>query len=126
MYCFQRPPSRCTMFLVDEARDQLVSYVADGGRTIRIPRSAGIAGACATAAATINIPDAYADPRFNRSVDLQTGYKTDSLLAMPICTPIGVPHLRVKRSRFRATYIAGPSLAKEYSKATCFIYFTFI
>lgn len=80
---------RCTMFLVDEEKGQLVSYVADGGKTIRIPRTAGIAGASATTASTINIPDAYADSRFNRGVDQQTGYKTDSLLCMPICTPTG-------------------------------------
>ena len=80
---------RCTMFLVDEEKDELVSYVADGGRTIRIPRTAGIAGACAMMASTINIPDAYADGRFNRSVDIQTGYKTDSLLCMAICTAAG-------------------------------------
>jgi len=36
------------MFLVDEEKGQLVSYVADGGKTIRIPRTAGIAGASAT------------------------------------------------------------------------------
>eukprot|EP00667_Euglena_gracilis_P005796 EG_transcript_5833 len=80
---------RCTMFLVDEGKDQLVSYVADGGKTIRIPRTAGIAGATACTASTINIPDAYADSRFNSNVDKQTGYKTDSLLCMPICTPSG-------------------------------------
>eukprot|EP00668_Euglena_longa_P018569 GGOE01023151.1.p1 GENE.GGOE01023151.1~~GGOE01023151.1.p1 ORF type:complete len:732 (-),score=234.41 GGOE01023151.1:485-2356(-) len=80
---------RCTMFLVDEDKDQLVSYVADGGKTIRIPRTAGIAGATAFTASTINIPDAYADSRFNHNVDKQTGYKTDSLLCMPISTPAG-------------------------------------
>ena len=33
---------------------------------------------------TVNIPDAYADPRFNPQVDIDTGYRTNSLLCMPI------------------------------------------
>ena len=32
----------------------------------------------------LNIPDAYSDPRFNRAVDLRTGYHTHSILCMPI------------------------------------------
>ena len=32
----------------------------------------------------LNIKDAYSDPRFNRSVDASTGYKTESILCMPI------------------------------------------
>ena len=32
----------------------------------------------------LNIPDAYADPRFNRTVDQLTGYVTKSILCMPI------------------------------------------
>ena len=33
---------------------------------------------------TLNIPDAYKDPRFNPAVDKQTGYKTNTILCMPI------------------------------------------
>lgn len=62
------------------------SYSAQGSLTtgIRIPITRGIAGECARHRATINVPDAYADPRFNREVDKQTGFVTRSILAVPL------------------------------------------
>ncbi|MBI4493956.1 MAG: GAF domain-containing protein [Chloroflexi bacterium] len=77
---------RSSLFLVDYASDQLWSRVAQGeGITeIRFPRAAGIAGHVATTGETLNIPDAYADPRFNQEVDRQTGYRTRTILCMPI------------------------------------------
>jgi len=75
---------RCTVFLVDEGKQQLCSVSTDSGREIRIPRSAGIAGECATEAKLIVIDDCYADSRFNQAIDKQTGYKTTSMLALPI------------------------------------------
>ncbi|KAI9189470.1 hypothetical protein H9P43_000903 [Blastocladiella emersonii ATCC 22665] len=78
---------RCTLFLLDEANNQLWSQIPDkDGRMkhIRFPSTVGIAGAVATTGTPINIPDAYADARFNPDVDKQTGYKTSSILCMPI------------------------------------------
>eukprot|EP01065_Artemidia_motanka_P008313 TRINITY_DN1415_c1_g1_i4.p1 TRINITY_DN1415_c1_g1~~TRINITY_DN1415_c1_g1_i4.p1 ORF type:complete len:901 (+),score=315.08 TRINITY_DN1415_c1_g1_i4:167-2869(+) len=79
---------RATLFLVDKEHDQLYSSVADGTGEIRIPRSAGIAGAVATTASPINIPSAYADSRFTSgrgpTIDRDTGYKTNSILCMPM------------------------------------------
>ncbi|MBM2810914.1 MAG: adenylate/guanylate cyclase with and sensor [Chloroflexi bacterium] len=83
---------RSTLFLVDEAEDQLWSRVAEkaGINEIRFSRSAGIAGHVATTGETINIPDAYADTRFNQAVDRQTGYRTRSILCMPVRDVRGV------------------------------------
>jgi adenylate cyclase len=39
---------------------------------------------------TVNIPDAYADDRFNRSFDQQTGYRTRTILCMPVQNKAGV------------------------------------
>jgi sigma-B regulation protein RsbU (phosphoserine phosphatase) len=81
---------RATVFEYDGATDELFTQVAHGlgGKTgpgvIRIPCSRGIAGAAATARAIVNIPDAYADDRFNREVDLRTGYRTRTILAIPL------------------------------------------
>ena len=79
---------RATLFLVDEERGELWSKVAqyDGGKPleIRTPLTAGIAGHVATTGRAFNIPDAYAEPLFNRDVDLRTGYRTHSILAMPL------------------------------------------
>lgn len=60
---------------------------------IRFPLGTGIAGHVAVTGTTLNIHDAYADPRFNRAVDAMTGYKTKTILCMPIFirgTVIGV------------------------------------
>merc|ERR1711865_1067741 len=75
---------RSTVFLVDEAKDQLWSVSTDTGVEIRIPRTAGIAGGCATEGKLIMIPDAYADSRFNQAFDKKTGFKTQSILAIPM------------------------------------------
>src|SRR5947208_10354600 len=71
---------RCTLFLVDQERGELWSKVAQGVgmREIRFPMGRGIAGAVAQTNTSVNIPDAYKDPRFNQNVDKQTGYRTRS------------------------------------------------
>jgi dual 3',5'-cyclic-AMP and -GMP phosphodiesterase 11 len=51
---------------------------------IRIPVGSGIAGAVAQGGEAIRIDDAYADPRFNREVDKQTGFRTRSILSLPV------------------------------------------
>jgi phosphoserine phosphatase len=75
---------RATLFLYDPQTEELFSKIAHGVDQIRIPVKTGIAGACALSRQTINIPDAYADPRFNQNVDRQTGYRTRNLLANPL------------------------------------------
>lgn len=77
---------RGTLFLYDAAYHELFSRVAGGiaGDEIRFPANAGIAGECFSSGRVINIADAYNDPRFNSEVDRQTGYRTHSMLCMPI------------------------------------------
>ena len=77
---------RSTLFLVDEAKQQLWSKVAEGTARseICIPLGSGIAGHVAKTGETVNIPDAYNDPRFNPEVDRKTGYRTRTILCMPM------------------------------------------
>jgi putative nucleotidyltransferase with HDIG domain len=49
---------------------------------IRLPIGVGIAGTVAKNGETINIPDAYADPRFSPESDRRTGFKTRNLLTL--------------------------------------------
>jgi serine phosphatase RsbU (regulator of sigma subunit)/anti-sigma regulatory factor (Ser/Thr protein kinase) len=79
---------RSSLFLLDEAAEELVSKVAEGMgmREIRIPLTVGIAGATARERRAINIPDAYRDSRFNPAVDKQSGFLTRSILSTPIIT----------------------------------------
>ena len=82
---------RGSLFLYDPVRSELYSRVAGGAsiEEIRFPSDAGIAGECFTAGMPINIPDAYADQRFNPEVDRRTGYKTNNILCMPVTSHHG-------------------------------------
>lgn len=82
--------SKCSMFLMNEDKTELYSPVGsdincdlaqDGFCT---PVHSGIIGAAATSGEIINVPDAYADARFNQAVDRATGFVTRSILAVPI------------------------------------------
>ncbi len=77
---------RSTLFLIDEDNNQLWSRIAQGGITkeIRIDIGQGIAGHVAKTGESINIKDAYKDNRFNQDVDKETGYRTRSILCVPM------------------------------------------
>jgi phosphoserine phosphatase len=75
---------RATIFLYDPAANELCSRVATGVESIRFPADRGIAGTAATTRAVVNVPDAYADPRFNPEIDKQTGFHTRNLLTFPL------------------------------------------
>ena len=77
---------RSSLFLVDKEAGQIWSLIAQGDnmQEIRLPLGMGIAGTVAKTGKTINIPDAYKDKRFNPAVDKQTGYRTRSILCMPM------------------------------------------
>ena len=63
---------RGTVFLYDEETDELVVRVATELGQIRIPADKGIVGESAQTRKLINVPDCYADPRFNRAIDKET------------------------------------------------------
>ena len=76
---------RCSLFILDRERNELWSKVAQGAKNeIRLPVGSGIAGQVAQTGAPINIPDAYADDRFNRSFDVSSGYRTHTILCVPM------------------------------------------
>ncbi|XP_071828467.1 cGMP-specific 3',5'-cyclic phosphodiesterase-like isoform X3 [Apostichopus japonicus] len=95
---------RCSLFLVrgtkenrylcsrlfDVTENSTVEDVLHSERDeIRIPFGQGIAGHVAKYKESINIKNAYEDPRFNPQVDKRTGYTTHSILCMPICNHDG-------------------------------------
>jgi phosphoserine phosphatase RsbU/P len=77
---------RGTVYLIDEAKQELWSKVLKGAEhiEIRLPLGKGIAGYVAATGDILNIPDAYLDPRFNPEVDKITGYQTKTILCMPM------------------------------------------
>lgn len=82
---------RSTVFLVDRARNELWSRVAQGldREEIRIPLNTGIAGMVASTGTPVRISDAHTDPRFNPEVDKKTGYQTRTILCAPMRNPQG-------------------------------------
>src|SRR5437879_3662950 len=79
---------RGTLFLNDENTGELYSRTAQGSkfREIRILNNQGIAGYVYTKGEGVIVHDAYADPRFDRAIDEETGYVTESVLCAPIRT----------------------------------------
>lgn len=77
---------RCSVFLLDRENAQLWSKVATGidFEEIRFPMDKGLAGHVAMSGDMVNITDAYSDERFNKEIDIQTGYHTRNILCMPI------------------------------------------
>lgn len=83
---------RASLFLVDTTTNELYARIFDTGKVdenvpskeIRFPMDKGVAGHVASTGEVLNIADAYTDRRFNREVDMQTGYRTKSILCMPI------------------------------------------
>jgi adenylate cyclase len=87
---------RSTLFIYDENTDELWSKLAKGAdqTEIRVPAGAGLVGVCFRAGDVLEIPDAYADARFNRAVDKETGFRTRNMLCVPLIDRAGV-HLGV-------------------------------
>jgi signal transduction histidine kinase/putative methionine-R-sulfoxide reductase with GAF domain len=77
---------RSTLYLVDEAKGDLISRVVIGSkvRSIRIKLGHGIAGSVAKSGKPVRVKEAYKDPRFEPEWDLLTGYRTTCMLAAPL------------------------------------------
>ena len=80
---------RCSVFILDEDKQELWARVAHGESHIRFPSHLGIAGHVATTGDILNIPDAYADDRFNPNIDKKTGYTTRNMLTTPLRNKMG-------------------------------------
>ncbi len=92
-----------TLYLIDEHKRELWSKVLKGSMRveIRLPVGKGIAGYVAATGDVIRLTDAYLDARFNPEIDAQTGFRTTTMLCVPIRNKqekiIGVLQLLNKR-----------------------------
>jgi signal transduction histidine kinase/putative methionine-R-sulfoxide reductase with GAF domain len=77
---------RSSLFLLDEETGELWSKVSQGivDQEIRLQPGEGIAGWVAQRGKSLNVRDAYRDPRFNPDTDAETGFTTDSILCQPV------------------------------------------
>jgi Nif-specific regulatory protein len=75
---------RVSIFLLDREKCELWSVISQEKRIMRLDARLGVAGSVAMTGQTINVADAYEHPLFYKDVDLQTGYRTRTLLAVPL------------------------------------------
>ena len=76
---------RASIFLLDDRKEQFWSKVALGSdEVLHFDARSGIAGMAAASGEIVNVADAYADARFNPAIDAQTGYRTRTILAVPL------------------------------------------
>ncbi len=75
---------RCSVWLVDENSDELWTKVAHGVDKIRIPVERGLVGACVKTNQSIIANDVASDCRFLQHVDIGSGYRTESVLVVPL------------------------------------------
>ena len=75
---------RATVWLYDRAADELVLRVSADLKNVRVPAGAGIVGTCARTRKIINVPDCYADARFDPTIDRRTGFRTRCMLTLPL------------------------------------------
>lgn len=81
---------RASVFQYDAKSHELFATQAHGlPADLRLPADLGIVGEAGRTKNIVNIPDAYADPRFNPDVDRSTGFHTRCLLTIPMVDPEG-------------------------------------
>jgi signal transduction histidine kinase/putative methionine-R-sulfoxide reductase with GAF domain len=101
---------RATLYLLDEAKNELVSRITVGDevRQIHVDLSAGIAGLVARTGQTLRVNDAYRDARFAERTDELPGYRTRSILAAAMKNhqgrTLGVMHVLNKQGQKEFTH----------------------
>jgi phosphoserine phosphatase len=73
-----------SLWLYEKERHEVVMRVATGMEPLRMPADRGIVGECVRTRAIINVPDCYADPRFNQAIDKLSGFRTRCMLTLPL------------------------------------------
>ncbi|MCK4850699.1 MAG: GAF domain-containing protein [Phycisphaerae bacterium] len=78
-----------SIFLADPHTGDLRVYLADPEhegalKSLIQPKGKGLSGLAAEQGRAILVPDAYQDPRFDPTADKQTGFRTRSVLCVPL------------------------------------------
>jgi sigma-B regulation protein RsbU (phosphoserine phosphatase) len=112
---------RCSIWLADAKSKQLHTTVAHGVGEIRVDLGHGLVGACVAQAQPVLVNDTSKDDRFLDRVDQGSGYVTQSVLAIPLCSAegnvIGAFQAVNKPGGFLESDVALLGLAGSYSAA---------
>jgi signal transduction histidine kinase len=118
---------RATLYVLDPARNEIWSRALTEGREIRLPVDGrSLAAEVARTGTFLRIDDPYDDPRFDPSVDARSGYRTRSILVVPIDSRDGrrlgvlqaVNHadgpFRAEEERYAVSLATSAGIALEY------------
>ena len=97
---------RCSLWLIDHAKNELWTKVAHGVAPLRIPLGQGLVGACVRDNQVLMVNNAAEEPRLLRRVDAASGYRTEQVLCVPLCAEgnvIGALQLLNKPAGFTET-----------------------
>jgi len=93
---------RGSLWLYQPETNELRMRVPHISPSPRVAAGEGLVGECLSKREVINVSDAYNDPRFNTDVDMITGFKTESILSVPLLgrdqQPVGVMQLLNKHN----------------------------
>ena len=79
-------------------KGKLIGYRKDADRSrsvLQLDVGSGVAGKCAELGHIMNVPSAYKCPFFNRNFDRATGYRTNSILCLPLLSGDGAAVIAV-------------------------------
>lgn len=80
---------RISLFLVDAPRRELLCAVSRDVEGWRISVNTGVVGVVARGGGIVSLSHAYSDDAFDATMDAHTGYRTHSLLCVPVCDSKG-------------------------------------
>jgi len=75
---------RCSLWLIDETKNELWTKVAHGVAQLRIPMGEGLIGACVRDNQVLLVNNAEEETRLLRRVDHGSGYRTEQVLCVPL------------------------------------------
>ncbi|MGH8494575.1 MAG: ATP-binding SpoIIE family protein phosphatase [Gammaproteobacteria bacterium] len=111
---------RGRLWLYEPEAHELVLRVPMTNPEVRVSADAGLMGRSLFTRRILNIPDCYADPLFNRSVDRLMDYQSRCMLILPLFgyddTPVGVMQLLNKTA---GAFDAGDELVAAVLAAQC-------
>lgn len=75
---------RCSIWLIHPETGELRTRIAHGAEEIRVQAGQGLVGQCVQTGEPSIVNSAASDPRFSGHVDKSTGYRTESILTVPM------------------------------------------
>jgi len=86
---------RATLHVCDYQTRELWHFETASGREVRSPMGKGLVGKSCEEQKVMNFTDVYDDADFDKTADLRTGYRTRSMLLVPVMSQVGTQVLGI-------------------------------